>query len=233
MTSNYNTEANSIYSKQGRWPCSDCRHIRFVSKIRYLILSVHTDICKWSDRFCCIRTSPLCMGYCGNDVGVSTCAGDAALQYRSVMNGKMETHHLPIQTLALSSRSVELCCIRQTQLRNRLMTITTFTGLHCAARGLAHLQSSDWWEHVFLETTDDERWRANFIMCCRISVRLCNHLALISSISTFHWGEQYPWSDTKGTLISNLNNQSVQTKDAPVEIRLEWQYKPPHHVVWI
>ncbi len=63
---------------------------------------------------------PICIGYCGNDIGVSVCWW-AALQHGSTTTGKIKIHHLGIQTLAVQSRHT-----RQTQRRNRLLNVTMF-----------------------------------------------------------------------------------------------------------
>ncbi len=39
-------------------------------------------------------------------------------------------------------------------------------------------------------------------------------------VKKLHSGAQYPWSDTKDTLISDLNKQSVGTEDTSVQINL-------------
>ncbi len=60
---------------------------------------------------------PICMGYCGNDVGISVCAGDATSQH---VNGRnvdtryiSPTKHLACQIAVLKSTQ------QQTQPRNR------------------------------------------------------------------------------------------------------------------
>ncbi len=55
----------------------------------------------------------------------------------------------------------------------------------------------------------------------------------VLSIETFHSGEQYPWSDARGSLTSALNERSIRTEEASVQIGFESNFKPPHDVVWI
>ncbi len=64
------------------------------------------------------------MGYCGSDIGISTCAGDAALQHGSTMNVKI--HHLTIQTLVLSSHGTRRQGTREIQLQSSPMKILMF-----------------------------------------------------------------------------------------------------------
>ncbi len=83
-------------------------------------------------------------------------------------------------------------------------------------------QISDCWEHDAMEHFDDERWRATFQMLHGIFVRLfgCQAPCLVHQ-------------DAPHTLISDLNEQSVQTEDASVQNRFISHFKPPRHVVWI
>ncbi len=64
-------------------------------------LHCHLQVIR-SDLLCLDITAlyrPICMSYCGNNVGLSTCAGDATLQQGSTMDGKIEIYHLTVQTL--------------------------------------------------------------------------------------------------------------------------------------
>ncbi len=49
---------------------------------------------------------------------------------------------------------------------------------------------------------------------------------------TFHLGAQYPWSDALHTLKSCLNEKSVWTKDASVQMGFELDLKPPS-LMWL
>ncbi len=53
------------------------------------------------------------------------------------------------------------------------------------------------------------------------------------SIKTLYSGAQYLLSDAKDTLISDLNEQSVQTEDTSVKIGFKSHFKPPCHEAWI
>ncbi len=82
----------------------------------------------------------------------------------------------------VSSHGAELHRTRQTQLRNRQMNIRMFR----AAVVCQRLQSDCSWEHVLLETSDDEMWRGNFKVCRQTFVRICGHPA---PIKTLHSGD--------------------------------------------
>ncbi len=208
--------------------CSDCRRVCFVSKIGYLRPSVCTVIYKWSDWICCVQTSPLWTGLSAwnTTVLIKVSVHMLVIQLYNTEVWRMEIleiHHLAIQTLAPWSRGVKLCRTRQAQLQNRLINITTcctavMVGFTVQREVWCHSKSHDWWEHVFLETSDDYWWCANFIMCLQTFVRLCGHPAscLVHQDTPIRWTVSVQWHKRH----SNIK-QTVWTEEASVEILLK------------
>ncbi len=135
----------------------------------------------------------ICMGYCGNDVGVSMCTSDAAFQRGSTKNRKTEIDHLAIRTLELCIWGAKLHRTRQTR-RNRMMNITMFCAavmasftaqpevctMHKAVTILGACCPLDiWWWKVACKV----------IMCRRTFVRFCGCLAphLVHQDTPFRW----------------------------------------------
>ncbi len=168
---------------------------------------------------------PICMGYCGNDAGVNTCAGEqlSNAEYDDWKNVEKSSHCPDICTVKswcwTSLHQTDLTL--QTDEHFRCSVLQSWRVSLCSERFAPYTKQ---WVlgACHLRTSDAKRWRANFTMCRGTFVRLCG---------CQH--PTYPWGNTKDTRISKLNKRSVLTEDVSVQIWTESHFKPPRHMVWI
>ncbi len=102
-------------------------------------------------------------------------------------------------------------------------------GLHCAAKGLA--PNAKQWLMGACHSSYIWRWEVVYENAQRDVCQALWPSSTVFSNKTLHSGTKNPWSDTKGTLISNLNEKSVETADASVQIGSESHFKTSCHVM--
>ncbi len=162
-----------------------------------------------------------------------------SVSVRALVSSFTTGYHDKWKNLNTLSRSPNTCAelhrSRQTQRGNRPVKVTTvcaaaMVGFTVHQEVWCHMQSSDWWEHVIVKTSDDERWRTNVTIFRRTFVRICGHLAprLVHHDTPFRWSISVKWcKSTLWYLIWTSRVSGMKTHLYKLDS------KAPPNVVWI
>ncbi len=131
---------------------------------------------------------PICMGYCGNNIGISTCTGNAALQHQST-TCKMRS--IIWQSKHLRCQAAEPNSVAP----NRRSYRPDWWTLRCSVQpeDWPHLKSSLWCSKE--DPWDNERWHVNSITSRGTFVRICGSLAsrLVHKGTPIRWTISAEW----------------------------------------